>query len=65
MGFDKNSRGQPLVNVHKKTTQVNLWMCVGIGLFALIALVLIFKWSRRHGPDEVHQVPSETATPRP
>ena len=65
MGFDENSRGQPLVNVHKKTTQVNIWMVVGVALFALVAVILIVNLSRRHGPDEVHQAPADTTTPRP
>lgn len=59
MGFDGYSADQPILNVHKKTTQVNLWMAVGVTLFVLAAILLI-SWSRsRHGPDEVHTTPEQ------
>ena len=61
MGFDENSAGQPLVNVHKKTTQVNLWMAAGVALFLLISAGLIMWLGNRHGPDERHNVPEQTA----
>ena len=52
MGFDQNSAGQPLVNVHKKTTQVNLWMVAGVVMFFLVCATVLFSLSRRHGPDD-------------
>jgi hypothetical protein len=59
MGFDPNSAGQPLVNVHKKTTQVNLWMVVGVSVFFLISALTVVWLSKRHGPDEQHSTPAE------
>lgn len=64
MGFDQNSAGQPLVNVHKKTTQVNLWMVVGVAVFFLVSAVAVVKLSRRHGPDDHPNTPEQT-TPQP
>ena len=44
MSFDKND-GLPIVNVHKQTTKVNLWMVVAMVAFlvigALVAVVII------------------------
>lgn len=52
MGFDQNSAGQPLVNVHKKTTQVNLWMAAGVAVF-LGLCVAVMLWVRgQEGPDQ-------------
>jgi hypothetical protein len=63
MGFDANSAGQPIVNVHKKTTQVNLWMVVGVALFFIIGAAALFWLSNRHGPDEHPNAPEQKATP--
>ncbi len=43
MSFDKND-GTPIVNVHKRTTKVNIWMVfvivafVGFGIFTFLTL---------------------------
>ena len=63
MGFDPNSAGQPLVNVHKKTTQVNLWMVVGVAVFFLISAVTVVWLSRRHGPDDHPNAPEARTQP--
>jgi len=65
MGFDANSAGQPIVNVHKKTTQVNLWMVAGVALFFIIGAAVLFWLSNRHGPDEHPNAPEQEqkATP--
>lgn len=62
MGFDQNSAGQPLVNVHKKTTQVNLWMAAGVAAFFAICAIVILAFSNRHGPDDPNP-PEERAGP--
>jgi hypothetical protein len=62
MGFDPNSAGQPIINVHKKTTQVNLWMVVGVAVFFIISAIVLFSLSRRHGPDEHPNTPEQQAT---
>jgi hypothetical protein len=38
MGFDQED-GIPSVNVHKRTTQVNLWMIVGLVTFLLVGAI--------------------------
>lgn len=43
MGFDKHSDG-PIVNPHKKTTQVNIWMVIGIVVFFLITGLLMARF---------------------
>lgn len=42
MSLEKNSTGMPEVNVHKRTTKVNLSIIVGVGIFfaGMAALVL-------------------------
>ena len=62
MGFDQNSAGQPLVNVHKKTTQVNLWMVVGVAVFFIISAMAMVWLRNRHGPDQPH-IPEQKAPP--
>jgi hypothetical protein len=51
MGFDANSEGQPLVNVRKKTTQVNLWLAVGVAVFFLLSAIVVVHHSRSHEGD--------------
>ena len=41
MGFDADSDGRPIVNVHKKTTQVNLWMVVGVAVFFIVGAAIL------------------------
>jgi len=46
MSIDKESSGLPEVNVHRRTTKVNLWMIAGIFMF-LIAAVGTAYWVLR------------------
>jgi hypothetical protein len=62
MGFDPNSAGKPLVNVHKKTTQVNLWMVVGVVVFFIVGTAVLFWLSGSHGPDAHPNTPEQKAT---
>lgn len=42
MSIDKESNGVPEVNVHRRTTQVNLWMIAAVVFFfALMAVVTV------------------------
>lgn len=41
MGFDQNDP-RPIINVHKPTTKVNLWMVVGVVLFFVIGGVAVW-----------------------
>ena len=43
MSIDKGSSGFPEVNVHRRTTKVNLWMIVGILIF-LAATAMVAVW---------------------
>ena len=46
MSIEKNSSGLPEVNVHKKTTKVNLSIIAGIGLFFAITIcVVVWLWA--------------------
>jgi hypothetical protein len=51
MGFDPQNAGQPLVNVHKRTTKVNIAAAIGIVIFFLIGLGYAVWKSGRTGPD--------------
>jgi hypothetical protein len=41
MSFDKDD-GLPIVNVHKRTTRVNLWMVVAVVAFLLFGTLAAF-----------------------
>jgi hypothetical protein len=46
MSIEKESSGLPEVNVHKKTTKVNLSIIAGVGLFFLImGAVVVWLWA--------------------
>ncbi|MDO8543550.1 MAG: hypothetical protein Q7S40_24175 [Opitutaceae bacterium] len=47
MGIDKESSGMPSVDFHRRTTKVNLWMIVGIGVFFAICAAVVFWLSRQ------------------
>jgi|GEM_PF-5779305 len=47
MSIDKESTGFPEVNVHKRTTKVNLWMIVAILTFFLVAAVAAIRIARK------------------
>jgi hypothetical protein len=46
MGFDQNSN-RPLINFHKWTTKVNLWLVVGMLFFLVAGAFAIVFWHRR------------------
>jgi hypothetical protein len=47
MSIEKESTGFPEVNVHKRTTKVNLGIVIGVaGFFAAMAGVIWWFWSR-------------------
>jgi hypothetical protein len=45
MGFDQNDN-QPILNVNKRTTKVNLWMVVLVLVFFVIGGGLIWFFTR-------------------
>ena len=46
MGFDKNTEGQPLMNVRKADTKTNLLVVLGVVVFFLIAAAVMFYYMR-------------------
>jgi len=47
MSIDKESSGFPEVNVHRRTTRVNLWMIAAIVMFLAAAAAAAFWTSRQ------------------
>lgn len=47
MSIDKESNGVPEVDFRRKTTKVNLWIIIAIGLFYIGAGVAIY-WFKKH-----------------
>ena len=46
MSIDKGSNGMPEIDVHKRTTKVNLSIVIGIALFfATMAIVIVWLWA--------------------
>ncbi len=73
MAIDKESSGMPEMNVHKRTTKVNLWMVVGILIFFVMMAVIVFVFARqtpgRNGPsastqEETTGAPGQAPRPR-
>jgi hypothetical protein len=48
MGFDQNDP-RPIINVHKRTTKVNLWMVVGVLFFFIVGGLAVWVFVQRHG----------------
>ena len=46
MSFDQND-GRPIINVHKRTTKVNLWMVAAVGVFLLAGGVMIWVFNQQ------------------
>jgi large-conductance mechanosensitive channel len=46
MGFDPQNEDQPLVDVGKRTTKVNVGVVVGVVVFLLIAAIVMFIFVR-------------------
>lgn len=42
MSIDKESSGFPEVNVHRRTTKVNLSIIIGVGIFFAITASVLF-----------------------
>lgn len=52
MGFDPQTAGQPLINVHKRTTKVNLAMVAGILIFVVIGVLYAVRVVWKMDQDE-------------
>jgi hypothetical protein len=53
MGFDPQTKNEPLMDVGKRTTKVNVAVVIGVVLFLVIASVMLFKYMR--SPAETRQ----------
>ena len=56
MGFEPQTAGQPLVNVHKRTTKVNIMMAVAVAVFFLIGAAGIF-WATQRTKNDTPTAP--------
>ena len=63
MAFDRNSEGKPLVDVEKRTTQVNIWIVIGVAIFLLI-IAGLFIHERRH-PAQTQENAAQDLTHKP
>ena len=59
MGFEPQTASQPLVNVHKRTTKVNIIMAVAVTVFLLIGVAVIVFASHRARNDTPPPPPVE------
>jgi hypothetical protein len=59
MSIDKDSSGFPEVNVHRRTTKVNLWMIVGILVFFIVGGAAAF-WNSQKTPPPALLPPSKS-----
>jgi len=46
MGFEPQTAGKPLVDVHKRTTKVNFGVAIGVVLFLLVGIGVVV-WAVR------------------
>lgn len=74
MAIEKESTGIPEMNVHKRTTKVNLWMIAGLIAFFVLMFFLVMSLARRHPgenrpssstQEETTGKPGEAPRPRP
>ena len=64
MGFEPQTAGQPLVNVHKRTTKVNIVMAIGVVVFLLIGIAFVIWASKREERGEPVKTPA-VESPKP
>ena len=59
MGFEPQTANKPLVDVHKRTTKVNLGVVIGVILFLVVGLaVAIWATKKEARGEPVKQVES-------
>ncbi len=59
MGFEPQTAGQPLVNVHKRTTKVNITMAIAVAVFLLIGAAIMLWAAQRAKNDTPASPPVE------
>ncbi len=60
MGFEPQTANQPLVNVHKRTTKVNITMAIAVAAFFLIGAAIMIWASHRARKDSPPSPPIES-----
>lgn len=60
MGFEPQTADQPLVNVHKRTTQVNFAVVIGVVVFLLVGIGGMIWFVQRSETDTPPSPPVET-----
>ena len=58
MGFEPQTAGQPLVNLHKRTTKVNLVIVASVLAFLVIGIIYAVQVSRHADKGESHGPPT-------
>jgi hypothetical protein len=56
MGFDPQTANLPLINVHKRTTKVNLFMAGAVVFFLLVGVAVIL-WATHRAKDDTPASP--------
>ncbi len=59
MGFEPQTSGQPLVNVHKRTTKVNISMAIGVAIFFVLGVIAVIWATQRDKSGETVPPPLE------
>jgi len=56
MGFEPQTAGQPLVNVHKRTTKVNIAMAIAVVVFFIVGIAGIV-WATQRAKNDTPTAP--------
>jgi uncharacterized membrane protein YqjE len=59
MGFEPQTAGKPLVNVHKRTTKVNISMAIGVAVFFILGIIAVIWATQREKSGEPMPPPLE------
>lgn len=60
MGFDPQTADKPLVNVHKRTTKVNISIGISVAIFFLLGIIAVVWAIQREKGGESVPPPLET-----
>jgi hypothetical protein len=58
MGFDSESAGQPIVNVHKRTTKVNFAVAIAVAIFFLLAIAYVLRVAHKDAEGDAIKPPA-------
>jgi flagellar basal body-associated protein FliL len=60
MGFEPQTAGKPLVNVHKRTTKVNIGIAIGVVVFLIVGICFVMWAAKREARGEPVKQPAES-----